>query len=200
MPLSVVLHDDSSSPRSSAFGRVTLWVVLDRLHVISCIVTISRVERFDVVFQLCPTRHRGLQLGLPNARQTGRHLKSDLVETQHYAECPCPIDDRARQWDRVDVKIIISLWRSYSEVVTGPDRERSSDDLPDEVRDLASYLCLVLIFSVRHIGELVNDELWSNSCLDEVLHNPAKKFRTFDTHDVHLHGRDFQTVHLWHVD
>ena len=105
MPLSVVLHHDWSSPRSSAFGRVTLWVVLDRLHVISCIVTISRVERFDVVFQLCPTRHRGLQLGLPNARQTGRHLKSDLVETQHYAECPCPIDDRARQWDRVDVKI-----------------------------------------------------------------------------------------------
>ena len=76
--------------------------------------------------------------------------------------------------------MVISLWRIHPDVVIGLDSKFSSDDLPDEVRDLASHVCLAIIISICNLSELVDDELWCKTSLDEVLHDLAKKFSTFD--------------------
>lgn len=71
------------------------------------------------------------------------------------------------------MKMVISLWRTYSKVVVGSDRKCFSNDLSDKVSDFTSNFGFVAVISLGHVRELVADELRSHPSLHQIFHNLA---------------------------
>ena len=87
----------------------------------------------------------------------------------------------------LDRNVVISLRSICSEVIVGLDIECSSNDLPDEVRDLTSYIGSFFVRCIGHLCELVSYEL-CDAGLNEISlsHDLTDHLGALNALEVHI--------------